>query len=241
MKGYFNPLISPIFQIILILSFGASCTRMIKVEKKSKGKDRIITNTNTTTTTPANTFELVFADETVNSGNISYDANLEILSIYTFGGVNAAGAFQGGGTGNKPIAALDGFHNMHLSDFSLDFDYDQAQTAPFVNILIDIDSDGTADNIVVPTDPSGGSFSFDGSTDSFRVVCVPTCGTYNSFSYDLTDYPDATIVNSTITDGGMPAGAAATAINGVIFFVGSGSNETSAVSGEIFNIETSLD
>ncbi|MDA8791767.1 hypothetical protein N9N67_00905 [Bacteriovoracaceae bacterium] len=241
-KKYWNHywfLVSFIISLNLI-----SCGKLnINTEEemvKSKDRSDSLAQTNNTNNTEV-AFEYLFDDESVNNSSISFDDASGVLSLTCSGGVNASGGFQGGGTGNKPIAALDGFNGVDLGDFSISWDYDQGQDIPWMNILIDNDDDGIADNIIVPLSASGGSFSFSGASDSFKVVCVPTCGTWSSNQYDIDDYPNATIVDSTISDGGMPAGSLSTSINGVLFSMGGGSSETSVLSAEISNLESNLD
>ncbi|MDA8793472.1 hypothetical protein N9N67_09505 [Bacteriovoracaceae bacterium] len=182
--------------------------------------------------------KISFSDYSVNQSSISWDKENNILTLTSDGGTNAKGGFQGSGKGNKPIAGLIGFHNSDLRDFKVDFTF-QGSVTPWMNFLIDINDDEIADYIFVPImNVAGNDIGWNGLTDPFKVVCMPTCGTWGSNSYTLADFPNSKIVDSVINDGGMPKDATNTPMEGVLFSAGGGSSETGTFSVEIQNIQS---
>ncbi|MBL7664329.1 MAG: hypothetical protein JNM93_04300 [Bacteriovoracaceae bacterium] len=189
--------------IFLIILFLVSCGRQ-------SGKVRGLFEINTT-----------FTDKSVNNASISWSQNDESLHLMSAGGANAAGSFQGGGIGNKAIAANKYFHNTFLTDFGVTWEKNNSASV-YLNLLIDTTGDKVADHVLVYDEYVGQVLSFD-NTKSFKIVCMPDCVNWHNTYYNINDFPGAKIVNSTIQDGGMPADALTKAMPGVLVILGDSS------------------
>src|SRR5690606_473067 len=67
-------------------------------------------------------------------------------------GANPVGGFNGGGTGNKAIAGLSGYHQLKLSDLqkvSFEVKVVSGSQVPYLNVILDLNCDGSVYKILV--------------------------------------------------------------------------------------------
>ncbi len=158
-------------------------------------------------------------------------ANSVAIRLQTADGANAAGEFNGPGTGNKAILGLSQYHQKKLDELaSITFDakiYTGTLT-PAINVIVDLHCDGTllkileadASTMIAPVASANGylkysAFSSDSAWRAFGGIADPanvgqflvpdmTSASGTSLAALLLSYPQACLTNTVTTENEMP-------------------------------------
>ena len=188
-------------------------------------------------------------DHSVNRASVALstdDASGDVaLWMTTESGSNDAGAFHGGGVGNKAIAGVPGFDGLPLAELAVL----RVQARPvlgdpelYLNVLVDLGCDGEALKIVVVAPDSWGESGVD-ADGYLSLAGDPAAGQWRAVgglddilpshldapSGTLTDvldsYPDACLRDADTLDGGMPVD---TVTRSVLWLLGDSANTDEA-------------
>jgi hypothetical protein len=178
-------------------------------------------------------------DLSVNQASATSDT--DGLTLRTEAGTNAAGGFNGTGTGNKAIAGVTGWDGRPLADLdhlALETTLVTGTRSTYFNVIVDLDCDGARLSLVV-ADPTGlastsgaagDRYELDADEAVWRAVgglddllpghTDPDAGTLTSVA---DAYPDACLRDAATGDNGMPAGVVTPA---VLVILGDSVNDT---------------
>ncbi len=160
-------------------------------------------------------------DHSVNQASAT-SAGGGVVVLSTQAQQNAAGAFNGSGTGNKAILGVAGYDGVKLASLSaieVQATRLKGKGTHYLNLLVDLTCAGGALKILVYDQLKIGTSSFDLSKDSFRVVrnldgknTPPWLGVSYTLAQLTKDHPAACLRDAVSHDSGMPAGVKLSAL-----------------------------
>jgi len=211
---------------------GTDSTGLVDEDTATDSTTDSTTDSATDTETPPPPTLAALVDHSVNQASAVADGPPDPLVLVTGEGTNEAGAFNGGGTGNKAIAGVPGLDGRALSAFegiSFEARSDQGTQHAYLNVQVDLTCGGEATRILVvdaqtfgdPEDLGEGWRSYAAAADEAQWKVVGGLddllpghleSTGAALGPVLEAYPQACLRDADTGDGGMPAGEVTSAV-----------------------------